>query len=193
VADSRTTCLIIDLATSGFREALDTILEVAVILVDVGTLDVIDTYSATVRQPDGTKVPDFHKGLLAECVDPERSNSMGAVEGFLLAGQWTTADIICNRNLDFDLRFLAKHVPTFAAALRKKPAIELKALDQLYTALGGKPWKSDAPRTFRAGDDAIAALEELGRYASGLAREAHLLDAHSSTPETFIDRDGYHS
>lgn len=169
MADSRTTCLIIDVATSGFREATDTILEVACILVDAGTLDVIDTYSATVRQPADLKVPDFHAALLRECADPDRSNSMTAVEGRLLAGKWTTADLVCNRNLDFDLRFLAKHMPTLAAALRKKPAIELKALDRLYTALGGKPWASDAPRTYRAGDDAIAALEELSRYAGLLA------------------------
>ncbi len=162
----QTTLLVVDVATSGFREALDTILEVAVILVDAGTLDVIDTYSATIRQ-DPTAllgVPDFHKALLAECADPERSNSMGAVEGRLLAGQWTTADLVCNRNLDFDLRFLAKHMPTFAATLRKKPAIELKSLDKLYTALGG--------RTFRAPDDALAAYEELGQYAAALATRA---------------------
>jgi hypothetical protein len=168
VADSRTTLLIIDTATSDFRES-GTILEVAVILVNAGTLDVIDTYSATVRQDPGLPVPDFHKALLAECADPELSNSMTAVEGRLLAGEWTTADLVCNRNLDFDLRFLAKHMPTMAAALRKKPQIELKALDRLYTALGGRPWVSTAPRTYRAGDDAIAALEELGHYAAVLS------------------------
>lgn len=163
-----TTLLIIDTATSGFREAIDTILEVACILVDASTLDVIDTHSATVRAPADLKVPDFHRALLQECVDPERSNSLGAVEGFLLAGPWTTADIICNRNLDFDLRFLAKHMPTFAAALRKKPAIELKAIERLAAALGAPVWSSSAPRTFRAGDDAIAAYEELSYYGVAL-------------------------
>lgn len=158
-----TTLLIIDTATSGFREATDTILEVAAILVDAATLDVIDTHTSLVRpaEPGAAPptVPDFHEGLLRECL--ASGNSMRAVEGFLLAGPWTTAGLLCNRNLDFDLRFLAKHMPTLHAALKKKPQIELKALAALHAARGGAPYASAYPRTLRAGDDAIAAYEEL--------------------------------
>jgi oligoribonuclease (3'-5' exoribonuclease) len=164
-----TTLLIIDLATSGYREATDTILEVAAILVDVATLDVIDTVTSLVRQEATLQVPDFHEGLLKECCNPLTANSMRAVEGFLLAGPWTTADLLCNRNLDFDLRFLAKHMPTLHRALIKgRPQIELKALERLYAAMGGKPFVSAYPRTFRASDDAIAAYEELRWYGSAL-------------------------
>lgn len=168
-----TTVLILDLATSGYREATDTVLEVACILValsgaagDEPGLEVIDTYTATVRQPVDLPVPDFHKALLRECADPERSNSMTAVEGRLLAGQWTTADLVCNRNLDFDMRFLSAKMPTFAAALRKRPQIELKAVERLATALGVPAAPGPAARTYRAGDDAIAAYEEVAHYAT---------------------------
>lgn len=165
-----TTILIIDLATSGYREATDAILEVACILVDAGTLEVIDTHTSLVR-PDPAaqppQVPDFHEALLKECC-AEGANSLRAVEGFLLAGPWTTADIVCNRALDFDLRFLVKHMPTLARALAKKLPIELKALERLHTATGGKPFVDPYPRTYRAGDDAIAALGELGWYHSAL-------------------------
>jgi oligoribonuclease (3'-5' exoribonuclease) len=184
VADS--TVLIIDTATSGFREATDTILEVACILVELRGatgeepgISVVDTYTATVRQPADLPVPDFHKALLAECADPERSNSLGAVEGRLLAGQWTTADLVCNRNLDFDMRFLSKHMPTLAAALRKRPHIELKALERLATALG-VPAAPAGERSYRAGDDAIAALEELTHYSTLLMAGALALSSEAT-------------
>lgn len=155
-----TTILIIDLATSGYREATDVILEVACILVDAGTLDVIDTATAIVQAPADVTVPDFHEALLRECRS-DAACSLKATEGFLLAGQWTTADIVCNRALDFDMRFLAKHMPTLARALAKKLPIELKALAMVHAARGGAPYVSAYPRTLRAGDDAIAAYEEL--------------------------------
>lgn len=180
MADS-THILIIDVATSGFREATDTILEAACILVVAGgapgSLDIVDTYSATVRQPADLKVPDFHRALLRECADPDVSNSMTAVEGWLLAGQWTMADVICNRALDFDMRFLSKYMPTLAAALRKRPHLELKALAALHAAAGGRPWVAPAERSFRAGDDAIAAYEELLHYHSSLSAGARTAGA----------------
>lgn len=190
MADSTTTALIIDTATSGFREATDTILEVACILVElrgaageaVGDISVVDTYTATVRQSADLPVPDFHKALLAECADPERSNSMAAVEGRLLAGQWTTADLVCNRNLDFDMRFLSKHMPTLAAALRKRPHIELKALAMAATALGVPAAPVGAARSYRAGDDAIAALTELEHYATLLMAGALALAPETTQP-----------
>lgn len=189
MADSTTTALVIDTATSGFREATDTILEVACILVElrgaageaVGGISVVDTYTATVRQPADLKVPDFHAALLRECADPERSNSMAAVEGRLLAGQWTTADLVCNRNLDFDMRFLSKHMPTLAAALRKRPHIELKALERLATALGVPPAPpTGTGRSYRAGDDVIAALEELTHYTTLLMAGALALSSEAT-------------
>lgn len=159
----RQTILIIDVATSGYTPEKDTILEVACILLDAGTLEVLDTTSSTVRHEAGSvTAPDFHEALLRECADPEQSNSMQAVEGRLLAGPWTTADVVCNRALDFDLKFLAKHMPTlYRALLKNKPQLELKALDVLHRATGKKPFKAEGDRSYRAVDDAIAAYEEL--------------------------------
>ncbi|MES2384517.1 MAG: hypothetical protein V4593_08205 [Pseudomonadota bacterium] len=163
----RPTILIIDVATSGFRAEHDTILEVACILVDAGSLEVLQTTSSTIRHAAGSvTAPDFHAALLEECADPERSNSMKAVEGRLLAGPWTGADVLCNRALDyFDLKFLAKHMPTLHRALLKgSQLLELKALEVLHLARGGEPFVSSTPRTYRAADDAIAAYEELLHY-----------------------------
>lgn len=163
-----TQILIIDVATSGFNPEKDTILEVAVVLVQARTWDVLDVHNSVVRHAAGTvKAPDFHEALLSECAS-EDVNSMGAVEGFLLAGPWTMADVVCNRALDFDLKFLAKHMRMLHAALTKnKPQIELKALEAIHLARGGQPYKSSVPRTFRAPDDAVAAFEELTHYVCG--------------------------
>ncbi len=169
-----TTILILDVATSGFSPDKDVILEVAAILVDAGTLDVLDTHSAVVRAPEGTEVPDFHAALLAECLDPERSNSVKAVEGFLLAGQWTLADVLCIQALNnFDMNFLAKHMPTLHRALTKnKPRLELPALARVQAARGEAPYVCNNPKTHRAGDEAINVYEELVHYlapAGGVA------------------------
>jgi oligoribonuclease (3'-5' exoribonuclease) len=162
------TITIIDVATSGFNPTADTILEVAAILVDAATLDVLDTTTLVVHHPEGSvHAPDFHEALLVECSDPDR-NSMAAVEGQLLAGPWTTSEVICNRALDFDLKFFSKQMPTFARALVKgSQPLELKALDVLHRARGGAAYVSDFPRTYRAVDDAIAALVELRYLLTG--------------------------
>jgi oligoribonuclease (3'-5' exoribonuclease) len=179
------TILIIDVATSGFRADTDTILEVSCILVDAGTLNVLDTCNVVIHHPEGSvTAPDFHSALLAECAHPDRL-SMRAAEGFLLAGQWTTADVVCNRALDyFDLKFLAKHMPTLHRAMLKgSHTLELKALEVLHVARGYAPYESGFPRTFRASDDAIAAYEELVHYMSNVTLIA----------PAFVDHDGYHS
>jgi oligoribonuclease (3'-5' exoribonuclease) len=161
------TILILDVATSGYSPDNDHILEVACILAsaEAPTFDVIDICNVVVRHPSGSvKAPDFHEALLAECGQEDRS-SLKACEGFLLAGPWTTADVLCNRALDFDLKFLAKQMPTLHRALTKnKPQIEIKALEVLHLAGGGRPYESTVSRTFRAADDAVAAYEELQWY-----------------------------
>lgn len=163
-----TTIAILDVATSGYREKHDQILEVACILVDAATFEVLETAHGVVHHDAGSvEAPDFHTALLRECA-LESASSLKATEGFLMAGPWTTADLLCNRALDFDLRFLAVHMPTLHKALIKnKPQIELKALERVHAARGGQPYVSAMPRTFRASDDAIAAYEELVHYYSG--------------------------
>jgi oligoribonuclease (3'-5' exoribonuclease) len=163
-----TQLLIIDVATSGFSPEKDAILEVAVVLVQASTWKVLDVHNSVVRHAKGSvDAPDFHEALLKECAS-ESANSAGAVEGFLLAGPWTMADIVCNRALDFDLKFLAKHMRMLHVALTKnKPQIELKALEAVHLARGGAPYVSDVPRTFRACDDAVSAYHELTHYVCG--------------------------
>ncbi len=158
------TLLIVDVATSGFDPVKDTILELACILVSAVTLEVIDAGCWVVAHaPGSVTAPDFHEALLAECTSgADGISSMKGLDGFAYAGQWATADIICNRALDFDMRFLSKHLPLFAKAITKgKQHLELKALDLLHRARGGAEYVNPLPRTYRAGDDAIAALEEL--------------------------------
>jgi len=164
--ENDTQILFIDLATSGFIPEKDTILEVAVALVSASTLEVLDVHSSVVKHAAGSvQAPDFHSALLDECAGPD-AISMAGVEGFLLAGPWTCADMVCNRALqDFDLKFLAKHMKLLFAALTKhKPQIELKALEKLHLARGGIPYRSTVPRTFRACDDLVAAIEEFRHY-----------------------------
>lgn len=156
--------LVIDCATSGFSPQKDTILEVAVALLDAATFQVIEYHTSAIRHAAGSvQAPDFHSALLEECANPETSNSMAAVEGFLLAGEWANADVICNRALDFDMRFLAQHMRTLHAALTKgqRPMLELKALAAINEARGGAPYVSSYPRTYRAGDEVVMAVEEL--------------------------------
>lgn len=161
------TILFIDCATSGFSEHKDTILEVGCILADAATFDVIDAGSWPIAHEPGTvKAPDFHEPLLRECESgADGISGMLATAGFLYAGKWQQADIICNRALDFDMRFLAVHMPVFHRALTKgKQHLEIKALELLFRAQGSPAWKDDMPRTYRAADEAIAAYKELAHY-----------------------------
>jgi oligoribonuclease (3'-5' exoribonuclease) len=161
------TLLIVDVATSGFSPERDVILEVCCILMCARTLDVLDTHNSVVRHvADGSiQVPDFHEALLRECAG-EDSHSLRAVEGFLLAGPWTSANIIVDATKNsFDLRFLAKHMPTLYAALTKnRPVLCLPALEMIHLARGGAPYKSANPKTYRASDDAIETYEALCHY-----------------------------
>ncbi len=91
---------------------------------------------------------------------------MKAKEGFLLAGEWTTAKAVCNRHLDFDLSFLKKHMPTLHRALPRMQ-IELKTQEMLWTARGVPAFPHEKNRTMRASDDAIAAYNELCHWATG--------------------------
>lgn len=164
---SNTRILFLDLATSGFSPDKDTILEVGVILADAGTFQIIDANCCVIKHaPGAVTAPDFHGPLLAECEsDGDGICSMKATEGFLLAGEWQNADVICNRALDFDMLFLAKHMPILHARLNKnKPKLELKAIERVFRAQGSPAFVDDMPRTYRAGDEVIAAYKELAHY-----------------------------
>jgi oligoribonuclease (3'-5' exoribonuclease) len=159
------TILILDLSTSGFNEHKDQILEVCCILLDADKLDVLHTFSEVIaHEPDSFKAPAFHAALIEECFGGEHAKRLSQVEGMLLAGPWTRADAICNRALDFDLRFLRVHMPAFAKALERKLPIELKASEFQAVNNGVPEFVNSNPRTYRASDDAIAAYEEYVYY-----------------------------
>lgn len=153
-------CLILDVATSGISAEKHTILEVATILVDVGTLDVIEVGDFIINHPPEVleKVPEFHRDLALECADPNRP-SMSTVEGALLAGPWTCAHMLINRNLWFDLKFLGRHMPTLVRSLPGRH-MDLCDLTWLHRARGVPPYEP-GPRTFRASDDAIDTYMEM--------------------------------
>lgn len=161
------TVLLLDVATSGTNPDKHTILEICFILVEICTLDVLETYSGVVRHTpaDVADAPDFHKALVEECLHSEDATSMKGKEGFLLAGEWTTAKAVCNRHLDFDLSFLKKHMPTLHRAL-PRTQIELKTQELLWTNRGKPKFVNPNPVTKRASDDAIAAYLELCHWAS---------------------------
>ncbi len=167
-AEDTPTILILDLATSGISEEKHTILEICCILVEIATLDVLETFSGVVRHTPAEVVGCYegHAALVQECLTSEDATSMKAKEGFLLAGPWSTAKAVCNRNLDFDLKFLRKHMPTFCRALPKLQ-IELRTQELLWRARGVPEFVPSMPRTMRASDDAILAYEELTHWATG--------------------------
>lgn len=165
------TLLVIDVATSGFRPESGQILEVACILVDGAALEVVDVYTGVIKH-DAVAVagaPDFHGPLVDECVSSAEAHSLRATEGFLLAGPWTTASLIVNRAIDdFDMKWLAKHMPTLHKELCRpgKLHLDLRALERLHTARGAAPFVDANPRTFRAADDALSAYEELIHWST---------------------------
>jgi DNA polymerase III alpha subunit (gram-positive type) len=169
---SAPTILILDVATTGFSPKGDAILEIACILLDAGTLDVIDTCTHVIKHDVSVldrKVPDFHEALLLECIEGEHAQDIRVVEGLLLAGPWLSARVIVNRNLEFfDMKFLAEHMPTFHKQLARKLTLDLRVLEVLYGSIGLPAYESKHPKTFRAGDEVINAYEEFS-YFRGFA------------------------
>jgi oligoribonuclease (3'-5' exoribonuclease) len=165
---SAPTILILDVATTGFSPKADAILEIACILVDAGTLDVIDTCTHVVKhgvEVLDRKVPDFHEALLLECIEGEHARDLRTVEGLLLAGPWTTARVVCNFAVDyFDMAFLREHMPTLHKQLERKLKLDTRSLAVLSAAAGHPAFLNTQPKTYRAADDAIAAFDELSYY-----------------------------
>lgn len=161
------TLLVLDLATTGFSPANDVILECAALLVGcTPEFPILDHTTVLVRAGADVTAPDFHSALLQECQTSENAVTVGQLEGYLMAGPWTSARAVCNRALDFEMeKFLPKHMPLLHGALKKKLAIELKALEAVAVAAGAPRYVSDTPRTFRASDEVVSAYEELRHYA----------------------------
>lgn len=168
------TILLLDVATSGFDPKKDVLLELALLLfsADPG-LEVLesvhhviqhDTYLAYSEggTPD-VKLPEFHlhNGLAAACAD---GTPIRKVEAALLAGPWATATRLVGRNPDFERKFLAEHMPTFARGL---PAakLDLNEVEWFATTIGGVPQLGRPARTYRAEDDVVEAYEALRYYS----------------------------
>jgi oligoribonuclease (3'-5' exoribonuclease) len=166
--------LLLDCATTGLNAETCTILEVAAILVDATTLDVIDTNSWVIRHEAAAVkgAPDFHGDLVLECVQGEHAVSMARCEGELIAGMWLKASAVCNRAIYFDRPFFTRYMPN-AARYISKSEIDINGLEILARARGGRPlYVSDVPRTYRATDDVIAAYEALVHYTTNAIPES---------------------
>lgn len=162
------TITVLDLATTGFSPQKDVILEVCCLLVDASSLEVLETFATCIRHTEEVlaTAPDFHGELIRECAN-SNVTTRGA-EGQLLAGPWSSSKVMVARALDFRMRFLAEHMPTFFRSLKFVLPIDLKALEALALARGVLPYKSELSRSYRAIDDAISAYEELCQYAVAL-------------------------
>lgn len=159
---------VLDIATTGFIPTKDVILETCCLLVDATTLEVLETHSQTIKHSEEVlaTAPDFHAELVKECANS--SVTTRAAEGNLLAGPWANSVVIAARALDFRLKFLAEHMPTFFRSLKFVLPIDLKALDALALAQGVQDFQSGVRRTYRAVDDAISSYEALMQYATAL-------------------------
>jgi oligoribonuclease (3'-5' exoribonuclease) len=153
-----TNTLLIDCATSDLRPGAGQILEVAALLVDAN-LTTIDYYTSVVAAPNTTRVPGFHEPLLVECSLPG-TPSLRAVEGGLLALNWEFG-CICNRAIDFDLEWIAAHMPALHRTFRTKLVLDLRALEFLAMNRGAAAFTPSGPRSYRAPDDLVYAYEEL--------------------------------
>jgi oligoribonuclease (3'-5' exoribonuclease) len=179
----RETCLFIDLSSSGYDPRKDTILELAFILADLNTLEILHADSWVVRHAEGTvSAPAFHDALLAECSAPDDTAAelaghpvnrpLRRLEGFLLAGPWTSASVVCARALDFRLKFLKAHMPTLERAL-PRTQLEINQIELFATEQCGAEKIVPSERTYRAGDDCAASYEALRYYADKLRPTTH--------------------
>jgi hypothetical protein len=155
--------LIVDVATSGFRDD-SLIMEVSCMLLDCRPpYDVLETFSGVVKHEPGTLdgAPDFHAPLVQECYHSEDATRLPGKEGFLLAGPWSSAGAVLNHDCGFTLKFLAKYMPLFFKSL-PKCVIDLKGVDLLLRSKGVPAYVPPAGgRSYRAADDVILAYEEL--------------------------------
>jgi oligoribonuclease (3'-5' exoribonuclease) len=174
----RETVLFLDVATSGFDPRKEVILEVAAILADLNTLEILHADSWVIRHAEGTvTAPAFHADLLALCAAPDDAATelaghpvnrpLRRLEGYLLAGPWTAASVVCARALDFRLKFLKAHMPTLERAL-PRTHLEINQIELFAVEQCGAERVQPEPRTYRAGDDCAASYEALMFYADKL-------------------------
>lgn len=160
------TLLLLDVATSGFDPEKDVVLELALALVVAGpSLEILETGHYIVSIPGDVNAPDFHDVLIAQCV--QGGQSLRKIEAALLAGPWTSAARLVNRNAAFDRKFVLKHLPTFAAGL-PKPTLDINELEYAATVLSGVDPVPRDERTYRAEDDLCEAYEALRYYLQAL-------------------------
>jgi oligoribonuclease (3'-5' exoribonuclease) len=156
------TALLIDVATSALHPEKGVILETAVALLDLTTLEVLDVHSGPVKNERAAcqgALPALAP-LVEECCTSPDAVTVRGREGFLLAGQWTTAGILVDHDAGFTRKWLEKHMPTMAKALPKR-VLDLHALRRMMAARGLSEFVSSVPKTYRAPDDIVATVEEL--------------------------------
>lgn len=166
--------LFLDIATSGFDPTADKLLELALMLVSSDAqLEVLEVAHHFVYHTEGDdlEVPDFHRknGLLLECFDPcGEGLEKRKLEALLLAGPWSSAERIVGRGVDFDLKFLREHMPTFAAQLPTVRTLDVNELEYIATVVGRAKRLERGERTYRAEDDLGEAYEAFRYYTAPL-------------------------
>jgi oligoribonuclease (3'-5' exoribonuclease) len=162
------TLLFLDVATSGLDPKRAVILEVACMLVSATPdLEVLETFSQVIYHSDSggeLEGPAFHRALMTECQDPcGTGEEIRKVEAKLLTGPWSRAVRVVNRAVEFDRRFLAAHLTTFAATM-PRTSLDVNDVEYVATALSGATPLPRGERTYRAEDDLAEAYEALRHY-----------------------------
>ena len=163
------TLLLVKTHTSGTSEKKHRILEIAVALVDCRDMDtIIDHHCSVVKHDPGTldDAPAFHAALVQECYQSEAATRLPGKEGFLLAGQWSSAHAVLDLDCGFTLKFLEAQMPLFYKAL-PKCRVDMDAVRLLLGSRGVPAYVTpDEGRSYRAMDDIVLALDELQHWLS---------------------------
>lgn len=163
------TLLLVKTHTSGTSEKKHRILEIAVALVDCRDMDtIIDHHCSVVKHDPGTldDAPAFHAALVHEAYHSEQATRLPGKEGFLLAGQWSTAHAVLDLDCGFTLKFLEAQMPLFFKSL-PKCRVDMDGVRLLLGSRGVPAYQApDEGRSYRAMDDIVLALDELQYWLS---------------------------
>lgn len=159
--------LFLDLATSGFDPQKDVILELALMLVSATPeLEVLEVAHHVVQHERQPEVPAFHAFLSTLCGSSE-AVPLRKLEAYLLSYPWSCAERVVGRGVDFDLKFLRAHMPTFAEQLPRR-VLDVNDLEYLTTRIGRAAPLVRGERTYRVEDDLGEAYESFRYYTATL-------------------------
>ena len=162
----------VDLEMTGLDEAVDSILEVAVILTD-SDFNVVEQYHRVVYQPqavvdgmnDWCKKTHGESGLTAAI---PQGMPLAEVEKELMAliqkhYGGTERIVLCGNSVGNDKRFIDKYMPEVARRLHYR-LIDVSSFKEIYRGLYGLTFQKK--NTHRATDDILESIRELQFYLS---------------------------